>query len=128
VTIVFPGAVTRRPDQTWRGGVAIAVALVVVSLLASACASSSPRAPVSLPVPKTGQITFYLSLPSSTAGLGEAAAKVATPGSPDYRHFSSLDKAARQFGATDAQINTWPNRSEPSACNSPPTPPGCSVA
>jgi subtilase family serine protease len=106
VTIVFRGAVTRRPDQTWRGGVAIAVALVVVSLLASACGSSSPRAPVSLPVPKTGQITFYLSLPSSTAGLGEAAAKVATPGSPDYRHFSSLDKAARQFGAADAQINT----------------------
>jgi subtilase family serine protease len=61
---------------------------------------------VSLPVPKTGEVTFYLSLPSSTAGLGEAAAKAATPGSPDYRHFSSLDEAARRFGATDAQINT----------------------
>jgi subtilase family serine protease len=67
--------------------------------------SSSPRARVSLPVPKTGEVTFYLSLPGSTAGLGEAAAEVATPGSPDYRHFSSLDKAAHQFGATDAQIN-----------------------
>jgi subtilase family serine protease len=105
--IVFRGAVTRKPDQTCRrGGVAVAAALVVVSLLASACTSSSPRAPVSLPVPKTGEVTFYLSLPSSTARLGEAAAKVATPGSPDYRHFSSLDKAAHQFGATDAQINT----------------------
>ncbi|MDX6597452.1 MAG: kumamolisin [Gaiellales bacterium] len=80
--------------------------MVIVSLLASACGSSSPPAPVSLPVPKTGEVTFYLSLPSSTAGLGEAAAKVAMPGSPDYRHFSSLDEAARQFGATDAQINT----------------------
>jgi subtilase family serine protease len=57
-------------------------------------------------VPKTGEVTFYLSLPSSTAGLGEAAAEAATPGSPNYRHFSSLDEAARQFGATDAQINT----------------------
>ena len=89
-----------------RGGVAVAATLVVVPLLASGCASSSPRAPVSLPVPKTGEVTFYLSLPSSRAGLAEAAAEVATPGSPDYRHFSSLDKAARQFGATDAQINT----------------------
>jgi subtilase family serine protease len=103
---VLRGAVTRRPDQTCRGGVTVAAALVVASLLASGCASSSPRAPVSLPVPKTGEVTFYLSLPSFTAELGEAAAKVATPGSPDYRHFSSLAKAARQFGATDAQINT----------------------
>ena len=61
---------------------------------------------MSLPVPKTGEVTFYLSLPSSTTGLSEAVAKVATPGSSDYRHFSSLAKAARQFGATDAQINT----------------------
>jgi len=60
---------------------------------------------VSLPVPKAGDVTFYLSLPTtSTAGLSEAAAKAATPGSSDYRHFSSLDTAARQFGATDAQI------------------------
>jgi len=88
-----------------RGGVAVAV-LVVVSLLASGCTSSSAGPPVSLPVPKTGEVTFYLSLPSSTTGLSEAVAKVATPGSSDYRHFSSLAKAARQFGATDAQINT----------------------
>src|SRR6266498_3763141 len=47
-----------------------------------------------------------VSLPGSTTGLGEAVAKVATPGSSDYRHFSSLDKAARRFGASDAQINT----------------------
>lgn len=61
---------------------------------------------MSLPVPKTGEVTFYLSLPGSTTGLGQAVAGVATPGSSEYRHFSSLDKAARQFGATDAQINT----------------------
>src|SRR6266536_5529562 len=47
-----------------------------------------------------------VSLPGSTTGLGVAVANVATPGSSDYRHFSSLDKAASQFGATDAQINT----------------------
>jgi subtilase family serine protease len=85
--------------------VAVAAALVVLSLLVSACGSSSLRAPASFPVLKAGEVTFYLSLPSSRAELGDAAAKVSTPGSPDYRHFSSLDKAARQFGATDAQIN-----------------------
>jgi subtilase family serine protease len=57
-------------------------------------------------VPKPGEVTFYLSLPSSTTGLGEAATEAASPGSPHYRHFSSLDEAARQFGATDAQIDT----------------------
>jgi subtilase family serine protease len=60
---------------------------------------------VSLPVPKTGEVTFYLSLPASTAGLDQAAAKVAMPGSSAYRHFSSLATAASQFGATDAQID-----------------------
>jgi kumamolisin len=90
-----------------RRGFAVAAAamLAVVSLLASGCASSA-RLPVFLPVPKAGEVTFYLSLPGSTTGLGEALAKVATPGSSDYRHFSSLDKAARRFGASDAQINT----------------------
>jgi subtilase family serine protease len=88
------------------GARATAAALAAVSLLASGCTASSASAPVSLPVPKTGEVTFYLSLPTSTTGLSAAAAKVATPGSPDYRDFSSLDTAARQFGATDAQINT----------------------
>jgi hypothetical protein len=92
------------PHQTCR--VAIAVALVGASLLASACTSSSPPAPVSLPVPKTGEVTFYLSLPGSTAGLANAAVKVATPGTSTYRRFGSLGKVAQQFGATDAQINT----------------------
>ena len=67
---------------------AVAV-LVAVSVLASGCASSSPGLVVSLPVPKIGEVTFYLSLPASPAGLSEAAAKVATPGSSNYRHFSS---------------------------------------
>ncbi|MDT4946236.1 MAG: hypothetical protein QOH14_2969, partial [Pseudonocardiales bacterium] len=59
-----------------------------------------------LPVPTTGEPTFYLSLPASTAGLSDAAAKVTTPGLSNYRHFSSLATAAGQFGATDAQIKT----------------------
>jgi subtilase family serine protease len=79
--------------------------LAALSLLASGCASGSPAPPVSLPVPKTGEVTFYLSLPASTTGLSAAAAKVATPGSSSYRHFSSLATAAGQFGATDAQVN-----------------------
>jgi subtilase family serine protease len=53
-----------------------------------------------------GEVTFYLSLPASTAGLSDAVAKVATPGLPNYRHFPSLASAAGQFGATAAQINT----------------------
>jgi subtilase family serine protease len=89
----------------FRGRCAVA-ALVVVSLLVSGCTSRSAPAPVSLPVAKAGEVTFYLSLPGSTTGLGEAVAKVATPGSSEYRHFSSLDEAARQFGASDAQINS----------------------
>ena len=91
------------PDKPRLGGGAIA-ALVVVSLLAVGCASSNARPPVSLPVSKSGEVTFYLTLPSSTSGLGQAAAQVATPKSSRYRHFSSLDKAARQFGASDAQM------------------------
>jgi subtilase family serine protease len=59
---------------------------------------------VSLPVPKTGEVTFYLSLPASTAGLDQAATKTAMPGSPTYRHFISPATAASRFGATDARI------------------------
>jgi hypothetical protein len=99
-----------------RGGGAI-TALAAASLLASGCTSASPTAhvsaspgllhvPVSLPAPESGEITFYLSLPASMAALDKAAASASTPGSPRYRHFSSLGEAARQFGATDTQINT----------------------
>lgn len=94
------------------GGGGIAV-LVVAVLLAFGCTAPSSRltsarvtnVPVSLPAPKSSEATFYLSLPSSTAALDKAAVRVSTPGSSQYRHFSSLGKAARQFGATNAQIN-----------------------
>jgi kumamolisin len=92
-------------SMRWRGGCSLAAVAAALSLLASGCTSTGARPPVFLPVPKTGEVTFYLSLPASTTGLSEAVARAATPGSSDYRHFSSLDKAARQFGATDAQIN-----------------------
>jgi subtilase family serine protease len=94
-------------EYVQRVGAAGAAALVAVTLLAAGCTPSPAAVPVSLPVPKAGDVTFYLSLPTtSTTGLGNAAANVATPGSSGYRHFSSLDQAARQFGATDAQIRT----------------------
>jgi subtilase family serine protease len=90
-----------------RSGFAFIAAAVIaaVSVLASGCTSASPVAPVSLPVPKAGDVTFYLSLPASTTRLTEAAAKVATPGSPSYRRFSSLATGALQFGATDPQLS-----------------------
>jgi subtilase family serine protease len=94
-------------EYVHRVGAAGAATLVAVTLLAAGCTPSPAAVPVSLPVPKAGDVTFYLSLPTtSTTGLGNAAASVATPGSSGYRHFSSLDQAARQFGATDAQIRT----------------------
>jgi subtilase family serine protease len=79
--------------------------LAAVSVLASGCSSSPAPPPVSLPVSQAGDITFYLSLPASTAGLDQAAAKAAMPGSSTYRHFTSLATAASRFGATDAQID-----------------------
>jgi subtilase family serine protease len=83
-----------------------ATALVVVASLSYGCAPKPADTLVSLPVPQVGDITFYLSLPTtSIGGLSAAASSVATPGSSDYRHFSSLEQAARQYGATDAQIN-----------------------
>jgi Pro-kumamolisin, activation domain len=79
--------------------------LTAVSVLASGCTSSRPvPPPVSLPAPRTGEVTFYLSLPASAARLDQAAAKAAMPGSSSYRHFTSLATAATRFGATDAQI------------------------
>jgi subtilase family serine protease len=99
-----------RPDLGHRMRAYVALATIAVfaavSVLVSGCASSSAAPlPVSLPVPKTGEVTFYLSLPASTAGLDQAAAQVAMPGSSTYRQFTSLATAASRFGATDAQIN-----------------------
>lgn len=62
--------------------------------------------PVSLPAPVTGEVTFYLSLPSAGAGLMEAATAASTPGRSTYRHFSSVADAAARYGASDAQIDS----------------------
>jgi kumamolisin len=91
-----------------RGGggvITVISALVTASLLASGCSSGTPPVAVSQPTPKSGEITFYLSLPSSTTALDEATTKVSTPGSAQYRHFMSLGSAASQFGATDTQLS-----------------------
>jgi subtilase family serine protease len=89
-------------------------ALVAAVLLASACSSSAipqlQRNPaVLIPTATSGAVTFYLSMPSSASALAEAATDVSMPGSPNYRRFMSLDAAASQFGATDAQIATVAN-------------------
>jgi len=102
----------KLPGAARLGATSLALATVTVfaavSVLASGCASSSPPPPppsVSIPAPKAGVVTFYLSMPASTAGLDQAAAKVAMPGSSTYRHFTSLATAASRFGAMDTQIN-----------------------
>ena len=53
---------------------------------------------------RTGEVTFYLSLPATMSNVTAAATAVSTPGSPGYRHFSTLAQAAGRLGATDAQI------------------------
>jgi hypothetical protein len=98
------------PEKLCRGGgvitvITVLVVLVAASLLASGCSSASPPVSVSQPPPKSGEITFYLSLPSSATALEEAVTKVSMPGSAQYRHFVSLNSAASQFGATDAQLS-----------------------
>src|ERR1700753_3341937 len=96
------------PEKIRRGGGVITVVsvLVTASLVAAGCSSASPAVAVGQPTPKSGEITFYLSLPSSTTALDEAATKVSTPGSAQYRRFMSVDSAASKFGATDAQLST----------------------
>jgi subtilase family serine protease len=78
-------------------------------VLLTACTPSrtpSVAVPTSLPVPASGNVTFYLSLPGSASTLTQAANQVATPGSGEYRHFSSLAGAAARYGATAAQITS----------------------
>jgi subtilase family serine protease len=101
-----PVRTIRRGALPWYRVLAV-VAFVVAVVVPSACSTSGspPAAPVSLPAPKAGQVTFYLSLPSSLGGLLQAANNAATPGSRDYRHFTSLATAAQNFGASGAQIN-----------------------
>lgn len=92
-------------------GISTLAVLVAVVLLASACMSGGASQPkrnpaVFIPPARSGEVTFYLSLPSSAPALAQAAVNVSMPGSPNYRRFVSLDAASRQFGATDAQIET----------------------
>jgi kumamolisin len=105
-----PSSGGAAPRMRMAGRSALA-ALVTAVLLASACTSGGASHPqqnpaVFIPAPRSGEVTFYLSLPTSRAALAEAAVNVSMPGSPNYRRFVSLDAAASQFGATDAQINT----------------------
>ena len=94
-----------RRRSTIRSGSALA-ALALATAVVTACGPGSTATPMSLPVPSTGVVTFYLSLPDSSSRLMQAANAAATPGSGQYRHFASPDAVARQYGATDAQITT----------------------
>ncbi|MCW2522231.1 MAG: hypothetical protein JWO63_566 [Frankiales bacterium] len=114
--IGVPARLSRPPRRAWRGaadarrkaptGVALAAAVALAGSVLSGCTSKAASAPVSLPSPRAGEVTFYLSLPASAAALSDAAANVATAGTSDYRRFSPLAAAADQFGASDAQINS----------------------
>ncbi|WP_127503923.1 S53 family peptidase [Actinoplanes solisilvae] len=79
--------------------------LIVAVMMTYACAvEEKPPVDVSLPIPKAGVITFYLSLPSSDTELTQAATAAATPGSGQYRRFVSQSDAAAKYGASDDQI------------------------
>jgi kumamolisin len=108
-TIGTPGTGGAGPRMRPAGRSALA-ALVSVVLLAAACTSNGPPQQPNpagfIPAARSGEVTFYLSLPNSRAALAEAAVNVSTPGSPSYRRFVSLDEAANRFGATEAQIRT----------------------
>jgi subtilase family serine protease len=79
-------------------------AVATLSALLLPVGTIAATADVSLPAPKAGEVTFFLSLPTKMTGLDAAANAVSTPGAARYRHFSTLAQAADQFGATDAQI------------------------
>lgn len=105
-----PGSSGARPGVRLFGRFALA-AVVVAVLLACACMSGGFAPPprnsaVFIPATRSGEVTFYLALPSSARALAQAAVTVSMPRSPHYRRFVSLDAAGRQFGATDAQIAT----------------------
>ncbi|MGW6281314.1 S53 family peptidase [Kribbella sp. NPDC055071] len=77
---------------------------VAIAMLLSACTPDPAASPVSLPSPAAGVVTFYVSLPSSTTALLQAATAVATPGSGQYRHFPKESEVGAKYGASDAQI------------------------
>jgi hypothetical protein len=89
----------------------ILAVVLLAGCSAAAPAGSPPASPhTDLPAPRAGAITFYLSLPgpsgnSTTGPLANAAFAAATPGNPQYRHFSSLADVAARYGASDAQID-----------------------
>jgi subtilase family serine protease len=106
------GRITQNAGPRLRLAGRLALAAVIAAVfLASACTSGSPaqsrhNPAVFIPAATSGAITFYLSLPSSTPALAQAAIDASTPGTANYRHFVSLDAAGSRFGATDAQITT----------------------
>jgi subtilase family serine protease len=55
--------------------------------------------------PQDVVITFLGELPHRSAALASAAQMVSTPGTPTYRQYLTVNQAAEEFGASDAQID-----------------------
>lgn len=90
-------------SRNMRRSVAIFIAPVV--LIGVVAATNPPlAATVGSTSPQDDVITFLGELPHRSAALASAAQMVSTPGTPTYRTFLTVEQAAEEFGASDAQI------------------------
>ncbi len=85
-------------------GLAVLAALATIGALLVPTSTAAAVSGPAQPTPKSGEVTFYLSLPATMADVTAAANAVSTPGMPGYRHFSTLAQAANRLGATNAEI------------------------
>ena len=83
---------------------ALAVALVALSLWASAALAAGPVAGAARvgQAPAQKQLTVLLPLKVDQPGLAAFATAVSTPGSAQYGHYASMSTLARRFGARSA--------------------------
>ena len=87
------------------GRVALAISTTLIAGLLITPGAAADDAAEDNPVPPPDKrITFLAELPHRSQALALAARAVSTPGSEKFRQYRSVAEAARDFGATDAQI------------------------
>jgi hypothetical protein len=101
---------TRRLRAARRSGWLVFVAAVITLVQsgfgqATTSGASQPAPHTSQPKPSAGLITFYLALPARAGSLVGDAVTAAMPRSAHYRHFSSVDALAAEYGASDETMH-----------------------